>query len=87
VTEHNGDVGRHGKVRRQVPARLIDQEHGVGARGDDLGDFDEMQGLGCENPRSSQTGGDYCDRDGVDRIRVPHMGDLERRFVGRGDRS
>jgi hypothetical protein len=36
-------VGRHGEVRRQVPAGLIDQEHGVGAGRDDLGDLGEMQ--------------------------------------------
>jgi len=30
------------EVRRHVPACLIDEEHGVGARRDDLGDLGEM---------------------------------------------
>ena len=39
----DGDVGRHDEACRHVPAGLIDQEHGVGARRDGLGDLDEMQ--------------------------------------------
>jgi hypothetical protein len=38
----DGHVGRHGEVRRHVPACLIDEEHGVGAGRDDLGDLGEM---------------------------------------------
>jgi hypothetical protein len=38
-----GDVGRHGETGRHVPAGLIDQEHGVGARRHGFGDLDEMQ--------------------------------------------
>jgi hypothetical protein len=39
----DGDVGRHDETRRHVPACLIDQEHGVGAWRDSLGDLDEVQ--------------------------------------------
>src|SRR5258708_6768795 len=39
----DGDVGRHEEARRSVPARLIDQEHGVGAGRDGLGDRHEVQ--------------------------------------------
>ena len=40
---YDGDVGRHGEVRRHVPACLIDQQHGVGARRNGLGDLGEME--------------------------------------------
>jgi hypothetical protein len=39
----DGDVVRHGEAHRHVPAGLIDQEHGVCAGRDDLGDLGEMQ--------------------------------------------
>jgi len=39
----DGDVGRHDEARREMPACLIDQKHGVGARRDDFGDLGEMQ--------------------------------------------
>jgi hypothetical protein len=39
----DGDIGRHDEMRRHVPACLIDQEHGVAARTDSLGDLGEMQ--------------------------------------------
>ena len=39
----DGDVGRHDEARRHVPACLINQEHGVGAERDGLGDLCEMQ--------------------------------------------
>jgi hypothetical protein len=38
-----GDVRRHNETRRQVPSGLIDQEYGVGAGRDDLGDLRQMQ--------------------------------------------
>jgi len=43
---NDGDVCRHDKTGRQVPAGLIDQEDGVG--GDSFGDFRQVQvhGLG-----------------------------------------
>jgi hypothetical protein len=40
---NDGDVVRHGEAHRHVPSGLIDQEHGVGAWRDGLGDLDEMQ--------------------------------------------
>jgi hypothetical protein len=40
---HDGDVGRHDEVGRQVPASLIDQEDGMGSRRDRFGDFCEME--------------------------------------------
>jgi hypothetical protein len=40
---NEGDVVRHGETSRHVPAGLIDQEHGVGARRHGFGDRDEMQ--------------------------------------------
>ena len=39
----DGDVGRYDETLRHVPACLIEQEHGVGARRDHLGDLGEMQ--------------------------------------------
>jgi hypothetical protein len=39
----DGDVGRHDETHRHVPACLINQEHGVGAWRDSLGDLGEMQ--------------------------------------------
>ena len=39
----DGDVWWHDEARRQVPAGLIDQEDGVGAGRDGLGDLDQMQ--------------------------------------------
>jgi hypothetical protein len=39
----NGDVRRHDEARGHVPASLIDQEDGVGTRGDDRGDLGEVQ--------------------------------------------
>ena len=39
----DGDVRRHNEARRHVPSSLIDQEHGVGAGRDDLGDLCQMQ--------------------------------------------
>ena len=43
-----GDVCRHHKTGRQVPAGLIDQEDGVGVGRDSFGDFRQVQvhGLG-----------------------------------------
>ena len=38
-----GDVRRHDEPRRHVPAGLIDQEDGMGAGGDDLGDLRQVQ--------------------------------------------
>src|SRR6478752_9357729 len=45
---NDGDVCRHDKTGRQVPAGLIDQEDGVGAGRDSFGDFRQVQvhGLG-----------------------------------------
>jgi len=45
---NDGDVCRHDKTGRQVPAGLIDQEDGVGFRRDSFGDFRQVQvhGLG-----------------------------------------
>jgi hypothetical protein len=40
---NDGDVGRHDEARRHVPARLIGEQHGVGAGRDGGGDFGEMQ--------------------------------------------
>ena len=39
----DGDVGWHNEARREVPSGLIDQEDGVGAGRDDLGDRREVQ--------------------------------------------
>ena len=39
----DGDVVRHDQAHRHVPAGLIDQEHGVCAGRDGLGDLGEMQ--------------------------------------------
>ena len=39
----DGDVMRHDEAHRHVPAGLIDQEHGVCAGRDGLGDLGEMQ--------------------------------------------
>jgi hypothetical protein len=39
----DGDVWRHEQARRHVPACLIDHQHGMGAWGNDLGNFDKMQ--------------------------------------------
>ena len=38
----NGDVGGNDQSRRQVPSGLIDQEDGVGAGRDHLGDLREV---------------------------------------------
>jgi hypothetical protein len=45
---NDGDVCRHDKTGRQVPAGLIDQEDGVGFGRDSFGDFRQVQvhGLG-----------------------------------------
>ena len=45
---NDGDVCRHHKTGRQVPAGLIDQEDGVGVGRDSFGDFRQVQvhGLG-----------------------------------------
>ena len=40
---HDDDVGRHDKVLRHVPSRLIDEQSRDGVRGDFGGDFGEMQ--------------------------------------------
>lgn len=40
---HDGDVPGHDKVMREMPSRLIDEEHGVSARRDLGGDLGEMQ--------------------------------------------
>ena len=52
-----GDVCRHHKTGRQVPAGLIDQEDGVGAGRDSFGDFRQVQvhGLGVAG-RQDQAG-------------------------------
>ena len=39
-----GDVGRHDELPSGVPAGLIEDQHGVGAGGDGLGDLFEVQG-------------------------------------------
>jgi hypothetical protein len=41
---HDRDAGRHDEPVRHVPACLIHQQHGMGARRDLGGDFGEMQG-------------------------------------------
>jgi hypothetical protein len=38
-----GDVWRHDELRGHMPAGLIDQEHGMSASGDGLGDLSQMQ--------------------------------------------
>ena len=40
---HDGDVGRHDKAGRQVPASLIDQEDSMGSRCDSFADLRKMQ--------------------------------------------
>ena len=40
---HQRDVGRHGEFRAHVPARLIEQEHGVGAGREGGGDLIQVQ--------------------------------------------
>jgi hypothetical protein len=40
---NDGDVGRHDEAGRQVPARLIDQEDGMGSGRDRFGDLCKMQ--------------------------------------------
>ena len=40
---HEGEVGRYGKVVRQMPSRLVEQEHGVATRRDGGGDLGQMQ--------------------------------------------
>ena len=37
------DIGRHNETRRQMPARLVDQENSVCAGSNGLGDLHEMQ--------------------------------------------
>ncbi len=38
-----GEVGRHDELVRQVPSRLIEQQHGVRSRRDRLGDLGQVQ--------------------------------------------
>ena len=40
---HERDVGRYGKLVRQVPSRLVDEECGVTARRDGCGDLGQVQ--------------------------------------------
>jgi hypothetical protein len=40
---HQGDVVRDVELVREVPAGLVEQQHGVGSGGDGLGDFFQMQ--------------------------------------------
>lgn len=40
---HDGDVGRHDELMRQVPSGLVDEKHGVSVRCDGRCDFGEVQ--------------------------------------------